>query len=160
MPLLLIIALALTGGISTSIAAEHAAPADLLYPVKVNVNESVRSAFAIGDKAQAGWEAEAMNRRLDEAEKLAANGKLNTETRAELESNFDLHSKHLKNEMSALKAKNDIAGAAEVNAKLTTLLKVHANEFAKLAVSQRGETDDLLEMETKVRGESDDALKL
>src|SRR3989344_2653662 len=43
----------LLGGGGTSLAAQAALPGDVLYPVKVNINEEVRGVFALSAEAQA-----------------------------------------------------------------------------------------------------------
>src|SRR3989338_6446139 len=49
MTIALIIALLIGGG--TSFAAEGAVPGDVLYPVKVNINEEIRGVVAFSDTA-------------------------------------------------------------------------------------------------------------
>lgn len=70
----LLIALMVSGG--TAVAAQGALPGDTLYPVKLHVNENVRSAFAVGANAQARLEAELLKERVEEAETLATEGRL------------------------------------------------------------------------------------
>ena len=48
-----IIALALIAGGGTSYAAEGAVPGDFLYTMKTEINENIKSAFAIGNEASA-----------------------------------------------------------------------------------------------------------
>src|SRR3989344_5060788 len=89
MPILIAILIALGGGVS--FAAEKALPGDALYPVKVNVTEQVRGFATLDARAKVEWEATLAERRLKEAEDLAAEGKLDSETRARLEANFKAH---------------------------------------------------------------------
>src|SRR5262245_60533234 len=74
MPIFLALALLFTGGVS--FAAEKTVPGDLLYPVKVGVNEEVRGWVALSDHAKASWDARVASRRLEEAEELAARTEL------------------------------------------------------------------------------------
>ena len=83
---LLIALLIGTGG--TSFAAQGAVPGDLLYPVKVHVNENVRSTFAFGADAEAKLQAQLLGERLEEAQKLAARGQLEGEVAADVRSNI------------------------------------------------------------------------
>jgi hypothetical protein len=54
MPAFLVAAvIALTAGGSVSYAAEGAVPGDTLYPIKVGINEQVRSAVAVSNEAEA-----------------------------------------------------------------------------------------------------------
>lgn len=77
----LLIAL-LVGAGGTSFAAQGAVPGDLLYPVKVHVNENVRSALTVGADAEAQLQADILSERLQEAQTLAARGKLEGEVAA------------------------------------------------------------------------------
>lgn len=75
--------LLLVGG--TAWAAEGALPGDTLYAWKTKVNEPARLAFLPTPIARAEWSMELMTRRLNEAEKLAADGRLTSETHVFLE---------------------------------------------------------------------------
>lgn len=66
---ILIVAGVLAGG-TVSFAAEYTVPGDVLYPVKVHMNEAVRGAVATTPKAKAVWDVELVGRRLEEVEKL------------------------------------------------------------------------------------------
>ena len=83
MPIAILLIVLLGGGVS--FAAEGALPGDALYPVKVGVNERVRAALALGLEADAEWNVRQIERRLEEAEELSAEGELNAETRTEIE---------------------------------------------------------------------------
>src|SRR5258708_36151599 len=89
MPILIAILLVLGGG--TSFAAQSALPGNPLYTVKVNVNEKVEGMLSLSDEAKANWEAVLAGRRLTEAENLAAQSKLDAQTRAQLETQFEDH---------------------------------------------------------------------
>lgn len=74
-----------------SYAAQGALPGDLLYPVKVHVNEPVRGALATSPATRAAWAADVAGERLKEAATLAAAGALSTSTQDELKSSFETH---------------------------------------------------------------------
>ncbi|MDE2213008.1 MAG: hypothetical protein KGJ34_00510 [Patescibacteria group bacterium] len=82
-------AILLMGG--TAYAAQGSLPGDLLYPVKIHVDEPVRGAFAVTPTAKAQWNAEVAQERLQEAQELASQGRLSTSTEGELADNFDTH---------------------------------------------------------------------
>src|SRR3990167_7091842 len=67
-PVLVLIIVVGGGGISY--AAEGTLPGDLLYPVKITVNESVRGALAFSAASKAEWHATAAERRMVEVETL------------------------------------------------------------------------------------------
>ena len=78
MPIAILIAVVIGGG--TSFAAQGAVPGDFLYPVKTEVNESVRSAFTFGADAEARLQAKLIEERTSEAKELEARGELEGET--------------------------------------------------------------------------------
>lgn len=138
MPIILglIIAAAVGGGIG--VVAEKALPTDPLYGFKVGVNENIRSAFAVGATAQANWDIEAANRRLDEAERLAAEGSLDAKTSADIASNFEAHVSSIKNEITKLRADKDFTAAAKATSDLEAVLKLHAQSLAQLNARSAG----------------------
>ncbi len=83
--------LGLLASASVSYAAEGSAPGDTLYPIKIHVNESVRSAVARSDEDRAKLEADLAERRLVEAELLARRAALDDEKKALLRSEFESH---------------------------------------------------------------------
>jgi hypothetical protein len=77
MPFAILIAVMIGGGVS--FAAGGAVPGDFLYPVKTEVNESVRSVFSVGADAEARLQAKLVEERLREAKELKAKGRLEGE---------------------------------------------------------------------------------
>ena len=145
MPIILIIALLIGGG--TSFAAEGALPGDVLYPIKVSVNEEVRSFVAISNEAQAKWDARRAERRLEEAEKLAAEGRLNAETRADIESRFESHTKAFEEQTKKIESKQNTKTSLEINSDFEASLKTHAQVLTQIAAEKaevRGEVGLLL----------------
>lgn len=131
MTIMLIIALLLGGG--TSFAAEGALPGDVLYPIKVSINEEVRSFVAFSDNSQAKWDARRAERRLEEAEKLAAEGRLNTETRVQIESRFENHAKAFQKSVEKLESKQDTQSSLEISSNFEASLKAHEQVLVNIA---------------------------
>lgn len=73
-------------GAGTSYAAESALPGDVLYSIKIHVNEKVAEALAPSHSARAAVVAAHTLRRLQEAETLAAQGRLSASTSAQIRS--------------------------------------------------------------------------
>lgn len=82
---LAIILLVMSG---TAYAAEESLPGDLLYPIKINVTEKVRTALIKNPERLATWEAKKTERRLKEIEKITIKGNLNQERQKQLEDNL------------------------------------------------------------------------
>jgi hypothetical protein len=67
--------------VTIPVMAEQSMPGTVLHPVKVNVSEEIRGYFLSGEE-RVRWETERIERRLEEARKLALLGKLTPEIEA------------------------------------------------------------------------------
>src|SRR3989339_848820 len=80
---LLVIFILAGGGVA--MAAEKSLPGELLYPIKIHINERAKSLTAVSPEAKGKFEVEKLEQRLQEAEILSNRGELNPESRAILE---------------------------------------------------------------------------
>lgn len=135
------LALLLLVGVSTASAAQGSLPGDILYPVKISINEQVESAFAVGTEAKAQLHAELANRRLEEAQALAVAGKLHSEAADVLEANFNTHAETAETLAIALEPEKP-AVATEVKAKLSNLISTQSAILVELG-------DDSIDAPTK-----------
>lgn len=130
----LLIALVLAGG-GTSLAAQSAVPGDVLYPVKVHVNENVRSWLAVGTEAEAELQADLLAERLEEAEQLAAEGKLEGEIAADVRANIAAQVTTTADLSATLAAEGKTDAATNVYAKLRSSLNTFSNALASFAAN-------------------------
>src|SRR3989344_1918947 len=126
MPAFAAVFVLIIGG-GTAAAAEGALPGDILYPVKVHVNEEMRATLTVSPKAKADWQVVRAERRLEEAATLALSGKLDDATRAELDTNLDAHVKLASENKQKLEDKNDISDASEVRMNINAVLIAREN---------------------------------
>ena len=124
----LIVAAALGGG--TSLAAQSALPGDALWGFKVQVNERIAETVAVGEKAKADADISHAQTRLEEAAKLAAEGRLDASAQAKIQGNFDAHTRAVAERVAALQAKGDYAAAADVAARFQATVATHATALA------------------------------
>ena len=124
----LIIALVMGG--SVSFAAENTLPGDVLYSMKVYVNENARAAVAFTDKSKAELAVELANRRLEEAGKLALRGTLDVDTEASIVTNVENHVKDAREKLAKLRSHDD-EGASEIGGDLSSVLSAHGVVLAK-----------------------------
>lgn len=129
-------------GAGTASAAQGALPGDVLYPIKVRVTERVEVALAGNTAAKAAVETKLAARRVEEAEALAAAGKLDVAAGESIAANFDAH-------VDAARALADEADAgspgtaAEVKATLASSLQVHGEILSRLGgASDNGPTKE------------------
>ncbi len=106
-------ALLLLAGIPVS--AEHTVPGDVLYAMKVHVNEEVRSELTFSTYDKVTWQAERVLRRIAEARELAKEGKLTPEAEAQITATVKVHAATARQEIVDLRKTNaDEAAVAEV----------------------------------------------
>ncbi|MEY4723587.1 MAG: hypothetical protein RLZZ324_1100 [Candidatus Parcubacteria bacterium] len=119
-----------------SYAAEDALPGDALYPVKTQVNERVQATLTLSGPSKAALETKLAERRLGEAETLAARGTLTASVRTELEAGFKKHADDAGARIAQLHADDDDAEAADITAALDGSLDAHARVMAAIADDQ------------------------
>ena len=161
MAITLIIALLVGGGVSY--AAEGSLPGDAFYPVKVEVNERVRAWAAVSGEAKTEWQTRLVERRLEEAETLAAKNRLTTDTRSRIEANFERHAERVAKRITELEAKSEDAAAADISSKFETSLRTHTAILERLNASADTETSVQAEIEPlilKLKTHVDSAAKV
>lgn len=157
MPLLLALVILLGGG--TSFAAEKALPGDFLFPVKVHVNEEVKSMLSVSDSAKADWETSRADRRLSETEQLASEHQIDPKALAQIESNFQAQADRINELIAQLQEKNKTADASAIAARFQGVLETHKTILAALAKSDAEDKDELKTVENNVQTELDDVNK-
>ncbi|MCA9360960.1 hypothetical protein KC845_00225 [Candidatus Kaiserbacteria bacterium] len=108
--------------------AERSLPGDILYPMKVQVNEEVRSSLAFSPYAKVEWEATRLERRLAEARLLAQAGKLTEEVEQDVAEAVKKHSDSAQQTILALKA-TDTEEAALAEISLVSVLEAQNDLF-------------------------------
>lgn len=151
MPLTLVFALLAGGGMSY--AAEGALPGDLLYAVKISFNEEVRALLATNAEDKADWETKRVERRLEEVEKLAADGRLDAEAKEKAESNFEARADKAQERITELRERRDFKTAASIGSRLEASLRAHEQILSRLAVE--GPTTTLTSVASRVRVKAD-----
>lgn len=127
-----LIAIALMAGGGTSYAAEGAVPGEFLYTVKTEVNENVKSAFAVSNEAEASLQARLAEERLHEAEELAVRGELTAEVSADINSRLKTHYDEAEERNVASEAKGDYESSATVRASLEGSFRAYADVLTDL----------------------------
>lgn len=139
-PVMALCAVLLLAGGGMSAAARTALPGDLLYPMKVEVNERVEAALALSSEAKAQVEARQAFRRLDEVEQLADRGSLTDETNATLRARFEEKADALDKRLAALDESGNPDTAAEVHAKVEAGLDARFNALVSISATKTSAT--------------------
>jgi len=127
----------LSGGIS--FAAENSLPGDLLYPVKVQVNENVVGLFSFTEDSKANWEARRVERRLEEAVGLAFRGNLDSGRQEILANNFEKQIIKLESRIVKMESEAKFARATEISNRLETAIAIREKIAAKFESSADAE---------------------
>lgn len=125
----LALVLIVAGGTQASFAAENAKPGDVLYPIKVAIAEPITLALATSPEQKAELAARYASRRVDEAARLASEGKLDAEAADELALNFDTHVDVLAKEAETLEARGNLSVSLAVRTDLEQRLSDRVEEF-------------------------------
>ena len=95
--------------------AERAVPGDVLYPIKVRVNEEVRGSLTFSATEKIEWETERLERRIAEVRLLESKGELTEETEAEAVKAVQAHAEAVQDGINKLRTTDaEEASLAEV----------------------------------------------
>lgn len=117
------------GGSEVALTAEAAVPGDLLYPVKVSVNEPIAETFAVTPAAKAAFHAKLAEKRIDEAVSLADRGDLTPEVEADVATRIALQVDKADEAADALAESGDTAASLAVQDELAAHLALRAEAF-------------------------------
>lgn len=130
----------------TSFAASKALPGDLLYPVKIQVNEPLEIAVASTPEKKANIATKHALRRLDEANVLLREGKLSIAMTEEIKSTFTKKVENANEAIGKLTLSHDYEQAARTHKALEdgirtryTVLLVHSDDSEKAHSSDENE---------------------
>lgn len=125
----------------TTYAAEGALPGDTLYPIKVYVNEGVALSLARTPEAKAEAHVTLAERRVEEAQSLAAEGRLDATTTETLAVEVETHIEEA--QMRADEAEMTERGKSrEVREKLAATLDTSARVLARIGATKDDTTKE------------------
>lgn len=128
MPIIIALMLLLGGG-TTSVIAQNALPGDMLYPIKINVNENVESLLAISARGDALVDVKHADNRLKEAEKLALLGKLDDKKNEEIKASFTKELSSLNNHIFQFENNGATSTAIELRGQWKDDINNHYKAF-------------------------------
>jgi hypothetical protein len=134
--------LVLCFGVGTSYAAQSALPGQTLYAIKTRVNEPLQGILAMTPTQKAQWNAELTNRRLEEAEELAATDHLTPVATADIETGLETAIQNFDSNI-ALISRSDNVQAATRQSDLEASLNAHETVLATLSTSQKKDTSNI-----------------
>lgn len=134
------LAMLLLVGSSVSLAARGALPGDLLYPVKVGLNENVQKLFAPSAGEKAELETSLAGKRIEEARTLKATGKLDAQTEADITIEASKHIEAAQKSIVELKAAGDTQTAAQASVNFQTVVGIEATSSPAQVQTQINES--------------------
>jgi hypothetical protein len=126
------LALLIGVGASVSMAAQSSLPGDKLYGVKVGINEEIKSYVTFSDEKNARWQIRRLERRAQEAEKLASEMIVSNEANIIIEKQFELQSNRVGEKIAALHQDGKYAVAADISSEFETSMRAHHSVLALL----------------------------
>jgi len=153
--LVLLVIFILAGG-GVAMAAEKSLPGDLLYPIKIHINESAKSLTAVSPEAKGKFEVEKLEQRLQEAEILSNRGELNPESRAILEKRLDVEINNAKSRISNLEADSKIEAATDISSRLEISLQAHEKVLTFIS-GESAKNEEIKPLIERVRGQAKEA---
>ncbi|PIR67165.1 MAG: hypothetical protein COU51_00175 [Parcubacteria group bacterium CG10_big_fil_rev_8_21_14_0_10_36_14] len=119
------------GGGATAYAAEDSLPDEILYPVK-NITEGMRGWMKFSSESKAGWQADLVERRLDELEKLYEDGKITEEQKNDFQQKINERMDFAEKYLEAMKDMGMAGPALGIASRLENSLKAREHIFAKV----------------------------
>lgn len=159
----LALCITLVTGVSTSYAAESALPGDVLYPVKVNVNENVHALVLFSDESKAQWELERANRRIVELQALEKRGQVSEELHSQMEDRYTFFQNRAEERLKKLQLQGKTEAATQVQQRLDFAEKKHEDlqeNFVKKTLRREERKEKLEEKEPRAEvHRSDDRIE-
>jgi len=125
-----ILLIGITGG--TSRVAQYSLPGDLLYPVKINLNEKLESFMSFDIEAKALIELKHLDTRLMEAETLDTANKLDGTRKKDVESQFKQDLRSTINHINSLQSEGDTKKANKVKINMENSLNKYKGVVDKI----------------------------
>lgn len=144
----LVLFLILGGAGGTVLAAKSSLPGDLLYTIKINVNEKLEMALAVDTESQARVAVKHAIERIEEVEKLAMEDKIDESNQESIKESLALQSKKASENILKLKVEGNIDAAIGISSDFENSLSNHKKNLEDIAQSKKAGGKTLL---TKTR---------
>ncbi len=131
MRIILPIAFILISG--TTLYARGSVPGNILYPVKVHLNENVHSVFSMTDKSEAVAEISHAVKRLEEAEKLIVSGQMTEVEMMNLERSFQLRMNVARGRIDKLREEGKFTEASDLELHTQNTMAAHRSILLQIS---------------------------
>lgn len=124
-------------GTGTSYAASKSLPGNILYSVKVGINEKITELF-LSQAGKAKFEAGLINKRINEAQILIEQDKFTEKAQTQLTEQFNKHIYNISSDLQTLRQNGELNVSLDISNNLELALQEKEEEFNK-----SGEKKDL-----------------
>lgn len=137
-----------------SLAAASSLPGDILYPIKIHVNERIEGAFVISPKATAEFAQKQIIRRAVEAEILTKENRLDEEKRDQLANETKTHVDSYTDARLQVEHKGNRGDVEELEGNMESTIRDHERALSDMgvAVVVATSTDNTKGVRTLLRG--------
>lgn len=149
-----VICLVVVGGGGVSYVAAGALPGDMLYPVKIKINEPVALALTTSPAEKATLAVLFTNRRLEEAGALAAEGKLSSELQKTVTAQLETQVTAVNTHLALLSTSEDREVSEEISDEFEAVLSAHEVVLARIAGTVPEREVDVAQVVETVRGQA------
>ena len=137
MPIIISLMFILVAASGTSIAAEHSLPGDILFPIKIGVNEQIAGALRVSSEDQANFSVSLVQKRMHEIAQLAASSELSSENEAQINARLHKNIHAAQNAIENAREENTQA-AAEASVALESTLRVWSEFLDRFTEDEGG----------------------
>lgn len=139
---------------TTAVVAESSLPGDMLYPMKVTVNENVRAGLTWTSQGRAEWDVRRVERRLEEIEERIRESALTPEMSDSADMYFRSHIEAAKRKIDSLRKSGNVTASAEVSTELEGTLQAYAAMFSRITTRNADTRDALKNLLGSIKNES------
>ena len=150
MPVLVALILMITIGAGVTVAAEGTVPGDTLYPMKIAFNEEIRGVLAFSEESRAEWAVEKTERRLEEIEKLSAEGRLDADVAAQAEVRLQAQIEEAEERAQKFEERKQEHIAAQMHSDLEGRLEAHKEVLLKIRTQVPATDEEVDQILTQV----------
>lgn len=140
----LLLIFTIAGSISAS--ADSSLPGNILYPVKIKITEPIRELIKINQEDKTKWQIEKASRRIEEAEILATQNKLDDKKREEIQDLFEKSVLEFDDSIKKFEATSTKEKIEKMESELEKRISVHSKVVTEVNKDSDNEDDNELEI--------------
>ena len=142
------------------VLAENSLPGNRLYSMKINVTEPIRDLVKVNPEEKIAWQAEKATRRLEEAESLAVQNKLDDKKRDEIENLFEKSVSNFDDRINKLATSSENKKVREIESELNRRVSAHSKVLEKVEENKEQEKIKKEEVKKEIKNKDKEREKI